>query len=293
MKKLIALLLMTLLVAPVASQPLTAPLQKPRIRTIVALGKGIAVSKEDATDFEIVKLGIARVRMSLVNETRELSVGVLWVGDNRYKVKDISLENDTVEANVYSNNTLVGKLAITSVVKQKETVWVGELEIGEKKYTVYILEGVRKFQPVEVKESISEYCEEHPVKCAQIAKGIATQYCSAEKAQTESCREKIVEYCKDHPNDQRCVALKRAYCVLHPEDMRCRFEMRDYCLKHPNDEKCKGFCKLHPLACGKKSAQVKQQVKQKIKKMIQFGIKKQAKQKKVSGQPLTPPLLPS
>ena len=158
MKKLMALSLALLIVLPVVAQP--APpvaIFRPRIRTLVALGKGIAFSEEDITDFEIVKLGIAKVTVRVLNETKSISIGVLWFGDERYKVKDIQLTNETIEANIYSGNETVGVIAIDSVVKHNEVVWVGKLELNGKEYNVFILEGIRKFKPLELKESLKEY----------------------------------------------------------------------------------------------------------------------------------------
>ena len=225
-----------------------------------------------------------------------MSIGVLWVGEERYKVKDIVVSNDTIEANIYSGDEVVGTIAITSIVKQYETVWAGELEINDKQYNVYILEGARRFRPGELGEGLADYCGRYPMKCVQIAKGIATQYCTPEEAQTESCRKKIVEYCKDHPDDQRCIALKRAYCVLHPEDMRCRMELRKFCALNPADEKCVKFCELHPLACGKKSRAVLARVKERAREMLRRGIQ-QAREKirqhrQVGGVAPVPPVPP-
>ena len=270
MKKIVALVLMLLVAMPIsiAQEGIGAQVIRPYIRTLVVLGKGIAISSDDPTDFEIVKGGIARVKTVLYGEETELAIGVLWVGDTRYKVKDLTITNETVEGNLYSNNTQVGSLSLTLYVKQKEEVWVGVLTVNDKDYNVYILQVPRKIKPLELAVQVTDYCRMNPGKCRAVAKAVGKEVC--EKINTTSCREKIKEFCKDHPTDPRCKAVFISYCALHPYDTRCREELKNYCVNNPTATECAEFCKKYPLACGRlmKKAAVERIVRERVKAFI-------------------------
>jgi hypothetical protein len=266
MRKIIALLLMTLLLPTVAAQ---GPLPTRMIKTLIVLGKGIAISSEDPIDFEIVKVGIGKVIVIVAGEEVELSVGVLWFGDQRYKIKDIVTTNETVEGNVYLNDTLVGNIALTLYMKQKEEIWAGSLTINEKAYNVYILEGPRKIKPLQLGVQVADYCKSHPDKCTELARGIGRRFC--EKIDSPSCREKIINFCKEHPQDRRCKALFISHCALHPFNKECREELRKHCLTNPEKSVCKSFCEKHPLACGIKAKipKAKQAMRQRMMRIME------------------------
>lgn len=266
MKKIIALLLITLLLPTVVAQ---GPLPARMIKTLVVLGKGIAISSEDYLDFEIVKVGIGKVVVIVLGEETEISIGVLLFRDQRYKIKDLVTTNETVEGNVYLNDTLAGSIALTLYMKQYEEVWAGSLTINEKTYNVYILEGPRKIKPLQLGLQVADYCMSQPDKCAELARGIGRRFC--EKIDSPSCREKIINFCKERPEDRRCKALFISRCALHPFDKECREELRTHCLTDPEKPVCKDFCEKHPLACGirAKAQTARQAMRQRMMRIMQ------------------------
>jgi hypothetical protein len=260
MKKVFAgtviLLVAGMLVMPVIAEELGAQrrlVARPRIKTIGILGKGLAISQTDYKDFKIVKFGIARVITSLAGEESELSVGVLWVDDDRYKLKNIVIGNGSASGDIYLNDTKVGSFEVSSIMKGKIEVWVGTLTINEETRHVYVLEAPRPIKPREMGENLFDFCKEHPDRCKKLLKGIGAAYCE-KTPEDVSCREKIKNWCQDHPKDERCLALFRNYCKFHLDDTRCREEFKEYCEEHPDEEKCKFFelkitekyCEKHP-----------------------------------------------
>lgn len=226
----------------------------PKIKTIVHLGKGIAISTTDSKDFRLLKVGIATVTTRSAGEESELRVGVLVLDDVRYKLKDIQVGNGTISGSVYLNDTSVGSFEASSIMKGDLEVWVGTLSISGASYNVYILEAPRPIKPRELGEHISETCKGNPERCKVAIKGIGPANC--EKTPEEpSCRERIKNFCENNPKDQRCVALFRVYCMKHLDDARCREAVKEVCKENKDDERCRMmmlktseiFCQKNPL----------------------------------------------
>lgn len=246
----IAILVISILSISVIAQEFT----RPKIKTIGILGRGIAISPSDPKVFKLLKLGIARVIVTAGGEQTELAVGILYLDNETYKLKNVTIGNGTASGNVYLNDTQVGSFEVTSVMKGNLEVWVGTLTISGETWNIYVLEASRKFKPLELGEKVDELCEEEPDKCKGSIKGIGPAYCE-QTPDDPSCREKIRNWCEEHPTDQRCMALLRNYCKFHIEDARCREALREFCLNNTDNEKCKffelelteKFCEKHPL----------------------------------------------
>ncbi len=296
MKKIFAVLAVLLFVMPVFAQgqlsaQTTAP--RPVIKKLAVLGKGIATNPADLMDFKIVKIGIGNIKVSLLGEETELMVGVLFLDDDKYKVKDIVLGNGSIEANLYSGDEKVGSISAESVEKGDTEVWVGTIDVSGATYNTYILGAIRKVRAVELAENIHSFCELYPAKCVAVAKGIGNRYCE-KNPKDPSCREKIKTFCKNNPDDQRCKAIFKEYCIDNLDDARCRYALRVYCKNHPDEERCKIFlvqtteqyCLKNPQAtvC-RKAIQARKLVKEKIRAR-----QLERLQKIRSGQVVNPPI---
>ena len=218
------------------------------IKTLGVLGKGIAIDSSDASNFKLIKVGVAAVRIALLDEETEIRLGVLFLDDDRYTLKNVVIGNGTTSGDVYKNDTQVGSFNATLVIKGDNEIWYGTLSIGDKNYNVYILEGERKIKADESGEKIREHCADNPERCRDLARGIGNRFC--EKVEDESCREKIEEFCEENPTDQRCVSVFRTFCKDNINDMRCRKELSEICEENPTNEACTAFCEKYPRKCG-------------------------------------------
>lgn len=262
------------IVAPSTTTTSGKPL---KIKTLAVLGKGIAVSPSDAMDFKMVKIGIGTVYVELLEETTSITVGVMFLDEDKYKLKEIVISEGEAKGNIYTyssdgTETLVGSFETQSVMKGDQEVWAGTLTVSGATYYLYILEAPRKVNADEYRDKVAEYCREHPTD--------------------ENCRDKVAEYCKNNVNDKRCQALFMAHCVKdnNLEDTRCRdfakryceenpekgecrvlayrwsnkycqensgsglcikinAEIVEFCLREPNNEKCREFCAKYPDKC--------------------------------------------
>mgnify|MGYP000005727488 CR=1 FL=1 len=216
-----------------AQRTLTA-LARPKIRTMVILGTGIAVSTADASDFKIIKVGIARVLLPSVANKTEFAVGVFHLDNKPYKVRNINIGNGTVAGDLYRNKTIVGSISVNLVIKPGHDVWYGSITLDGVSYNVYIIEVHRPLRASEAAEKIESFCDRHPLKCRVLAR---------------VAKNRIKNYCIRNVRDSRCVELVRHYCKEHIEDFRCRNELKLFCVKNPTNEKCVEFCKKFPRAC--------------------------------------------
>ncbi len=257
-------------------------LPKPVIKTIGVMGQGLAVSQQSASDFEKVQVAIARMAVSLADDRKAVETGILKMGGETYRLRNVSISNASATADLYRNGTQVGTLSAAATVRSEHEVWFGSLEISGKLYNLYILGIERKVKPLEKAENIKDKCKENPEECRQIAKGIGN---ICDKEDTENCRDKIKEYCEKNSGDRRCIAVYRAYCVGHMDDERCRNHLREFCKDNPGDEKCAAFCKEHPLVCvkaeTKEATEAVKEAKQEVKEAVKIRqevMKKQVKE---------------
>ena len=214
------LVALSLLAVPVMVQGQAASAVRPVIKTLGVLGKGIAVSPSDPLDFKMVKAGIATVRVSVLGEETELTVGILYLDEDRYKLKDIVKETGSVTANLYQNDSQVGDLSLSSVTKANTEVWAGTLNVNGAQYYLYILEAPRPIRANEIRDKVSEYCRDNP--------------------DDTNCRNKVVDYCRNNPDDRRCREVFRRYCLQgnNLQDARCRNEITEYCKENKNAREC-------------------------------------------------------
>jgi hypothetical protein len=266
MKKYATALVLLLLVGLVAAEEIGQQRAgiKPEITRIGVLGKGIAISTADPLDFKMVKIGLIEVRVELDNKTITAERGLLWLDENKYQLRNASISNSSVAADVYLNDSYIGSLTLALVPRNDTDVWAGKLAMDGKEYNVYILEGKRGFLKHEFKQKVKEACKEGDEDCRQIAKGIGNRFC--EKVEDPSCREKIAEFCEQNPDDQRCQAIMMSYCSNNTDDLRCRGIIKEVCKRFPNDERCWKYCRENPEMC---RLQIKQEVKERIRERLE------------------------
>ena len=261
-----ALIAVLLLIVPVMyAQPAV------KIKSLFLVGKGIAVSPSDPLDFKLASVGVASIETSASSVVdKVLKIGILRLDDEKYRVRNVTRTEGEISGSLYLNKSKVGEFKVSSVMKERTIVWAGTLSLNGKEYYLYILEGIRKIKPIELKDKISDYCK-------------------ANRNDT-NCRERIADYCQKNPDDSRCKEIFRNYCINNSEDIRCREYVRsyceenpekrvcrllklrlsakfceenpdsryclklskdlvDYCLKNPNTEKCRNFCSEYPDKC--------------------------------------------
>lgn len=242
-------LLLPMLVAAqnIGMQELKPTIGKPEITKIGVLGKGIAISGSDLSDFEIIKIGVVDVKVQFNNQTITKQAGILWVGQDKYVLKNSVIGNGTLSSEIYINDTKIGNLDLVLVEKDETEVWTGEMTLNNGDYNVYILEGQRKFERNEIKQRLQEFCQGNNINCTQIAKGIGNRFC--DKIDDPSCREKIAEFCEQNPTDQRCIAINRNFCQNNTDDARCRAILKERCIQNPENEECSNFCEAYPEKC--------------------------------------------
>jgi hypothetical protein len=220
MKKIIAaLLVLSILAVPVVAQLSHAQVTSTvKLRALVVLGKGIASNPGDPMDFMILKFGLGKAAAG----NRTLTVGVLVADDQRYRLRDVVIEEGHATGNIYDNGTQVGSFDMSSVMKGDTEIWAGTLTLGGQSYNAYVIEGARKIRPAELRERVVEYCNNN---------------------EDANCRERLQNYCENNPEDLRCRALFRAYCMKadNMDDTRCREAFRNYCAENSSDSKCVPF----------------------------------------------------
>jgi hypothetical protein len=247
LKQVIGLLTFLVIISAVTAQgPLGLP--KPVLHKIGLIGQGIAISDIDPSDFELIKAGIGKLKVRFGGNTSILTAGILWLGDERYRLKDIEMGNKTISGNLYFNRTLVGSFSVSVVMKGGREVWAGSLSVNEASYNVYILSVRGRMKPLQIAENVVDVCKSHPKKCREIGKGIGN---ICDNLGTKDCRDKIKEFCTNHSDDRRCVAVFRVFCKDNLDDSRCRRELSEFCKANPKDEKCEKFCENYPRLCKK------------------------------------------
>lgn len=201
---------------------------KVRIRTLAVIGRGIAVSPSDPMDFKMVKIGIGTVSSDV--STTGITVGVMFLDETRYKIREITISEGEAKGNIYSypttsesSETMVGSFELQSVMKEEQEIWAGTLTINGDTYHLYVIGAARKVNSEELKEKVSDYCTSNP--------------------SDGNCRDKIAEYCMNNPNEKRCQALYLAHCMKNNnlEDARCRDFANRYCDAYPEKAECRVF----------------------------------------------------
>ncbi len=215
------------------------------ISKMFLIGNGVAISKSDPSDFRIVSIGLAKVKVSVSGESKELNAGVIRLDDEKYRLRDVSVENGTFTSNIYSNETKVGSITADSVIKVNREAWYGTISINGKEYNLYILNIPRHFKRADIANGIGNYCKENP----------NDEKCKMVSTYSAKGSQKIAEYCENHPDDNRCKALEKAYCLRNMDDDRCRTLIENECSKNETSSICMAlkkrqmiqYCKKNPL----------------------------------------------
>jgi hypothetical protein len=222
-----------------------------RVRLMGALGNGLAISQDDPMDFELLRVGIAGYRVyTSANETL-VRVGILYFGEDKYKLKDITIGNGSITANIYENNASIGSLAIDSYVKGDKEIWAGPLTLNDVTYNAYIIQQPRSLKAAEKASKIFGYCEEHPAGCLRAMQAIGNIICDPEQ-EGNTCSESIQTYCEQNPDDRKCEALHLAYCRVHLEDADCRAQLMERCSQNLSEEACNKLGGLYDKIIEKK-----------------------------------------
>ncbi|UCC91719.1 MAG: hypothetical protein JSV39_00385 [Candidatus Aenigmatarchaeota archaeon] len=251
MKKLLALAIaLIVMTVPVMAQQAVPIAAKARIHKMGTLGSGIAISGTNPMDFELLKIGVAAVKVG-AEDTAAVRVGILYFGEDKYRLKDIVIVNGTATANIYYNGTQVGSISLDSYPKGDKEVWAGTLTLNGETYNAYVIQAKRLVKAVEKARRIFGYCEDHPAQCLRVMRGIGQVICDPEGEGT-NCRERIRTYCENNPDDRRCVALRMAYCKQNLDDADCRAEFMERCKENVNEEVCDRLGEIYNQAIQKK-----------------------------------------
>ena len=242
MKK-VAILLATFLVLAVpviAQEAADTSASKLQMHSIGVLGKGLAVDASDPMEFKIVKFALATVRTNDSDESTEIRVGILYLDDYKYRIKDFVIEDGKSTGDIYDNGTKTGSYELTSVEKNNGIIWAGTLSVSGTSYNVYVIEGKREIKGNELASKTREYCQENPERCKGIiSNGIGNIGCDDPTVQ--GCSEKIRNFCENNPDDSRCKNLFRSYCANNLNDTRCRAALNDYCENNTDSEACRSY----------------------------------------------------
>jgi hypothetical protein len=217
---LISIAALLVLAAPALAQNLGSYSGKPVIETFGILGKGIATLSSDPMNFKIVTAGVAKVKVPVNGTDAMVTIGILTMDDQKYRIKDVVMGNGSVSGNLYLNDSQVGSISLSSVMKGNMEIWAGTITADGTSYNAYVLEGSRPVNNQELKEKITDYCNE-----------------------TGNCSQGTEAFCQSNPTDTRCLALFKAFCLRgnNMDDSRCRQYMLDWCKDRNETDDCRAF----------------------------------------------------
>jgi hypothetical protein len=191
------------------------------IDTFGILGKGIASLPSDPANFRIIKVGVAKVKVASNGSDVTVPIGVLWLDDQKYLIRDVVIDNGSVAGSLYLNGTLSGSISLMSVIKGDTEIWAGTLTAEGVTYNAYVLEAPRAMKKSEWRERVREYC-----------------YANATDG---NCSAGIESFCESNPTSTRCLALFKAHCMNgnNMDDSRCREFMKGWCRDNPEATDCR------------------------------------------------------
>lgn len=243
MKRMFAFSLVLLVLAAVAvsgasaQQPvLISANSRARIHRMGAFGNGLAISQSDPMDFELLKVGIAGVKVGLADETAEVRVGILYFGEEKYRMRNVEIGNGTASGDIYSNDTVVGTISLDSYVKGSTEIWAGTLSLDGDDYNAYVIQISRALKAVEKAVKAFDYCRNNPERCRAAMQAVGNIIC--DPVTDENCRNRIRSFCEGNPEDSRCKRLKYEYCKDNLDDAECRAEIMEACRANYNDVVC-------------------------------------------------------
>lgn len=250
MKKLLALVMAFLVIGVGATAAMaedTVGTQKTnrfRIHRMGAMGNGLAISQSDPMDFELLKIGIAGVKLTADVDSAELKVGVLYFGEDKYRLKDVEIGNGSASADIYDGEDQVGTISLDSYPKGDKEVWAGELTLNDVTYNAYVIQVARRVKAMEKAHHIHQYCKNNPARCKAAMKTVGNILCDPEQ-EGETCRNRIKEFCENNPEDNRCKRLGFEYCRTHLDDADCRAELMERCKANYDDEVCENLGRVY------------------------------------------------
>jgi hypothetical protein len=215
-----------------------------RIQTMGAMGNGLAISQTNPMDFEMLKIGIAGVRVAVSDAEETVNIGVLYFGETKYKLRDVVIGNGTASASVYdANNASAGSITLSSYPKGDTEIWAGTLSLNGTSYNAYVIQAKKLFKPAEAADNVKEYCANNPAKCMATMKAVGSIICDPQA--NETCSDKIKIFCESHPDDNRCKVIGMAYCGTHLNDSTCRAEITDKCKQNSTVEQCDKLTEMY------------------------------------------------
>jgi hypothetical protein len=227
MKKLLALTIALLVIgmavaSATAQQVGTQRNVRARIKTLGAFGNGLAVSEDSPMEFELIKIGVAKLKVGLADEETEVKTGILYFGEDKYRLRNVVIGNGSASADIYLNDTQVGSISLNSYPKGDKEVWAGQAK--------------RLVKPLEKAEKTFEYCKNNPDKCNAAMKAVGQIVC--DPVTDGNCRNRIKNFCEQYPDDNRCKALRFAHCKIDLEDADCRAEIMGVCRNNATETAC-------------------------------------------------------
>jgi hypothetical protein len=251
MKKLLALAIAVLVLgmtgasvmAQQAQQVGAQNMARAKIRTLGTLGSGLAVSQSDPMDFELIRVGIAGVRLTVSDAEEDMNVGLLYFGEDKYRLREVVIGNGTVSASIYLNDTNVGSLNLDSYPKGDTEIWAGPLSLEGAEYNAYVVQVRRMLKAAEKAENVKDYCTNNPERCMAAMKAVGQIIC--DPATDGNCRERLKSFCEQYPEDNRCKAVSLAYCATHLNDSMCRNEIMERCRANTDDENCERLVSVY------------------------------------------------
>ncbi len=230
-KVLAAFLLLALISATAMAQPVSAA-REIKVRKLFLSAKGILIASDDPMDIHSSKIIAAGFRISSGGKLFARKLGIIYIDNTKYLLKDINASAQSFFANIYDkNNVLIGSILLTPVDTPGILVWAGTLEASNKTYNAYYLQFRASVQPVHLVSSVAEYCKEHPEdeKCYKFEK------CKEDK---EACKKEIERFCRNNPKSEKCEELWKGYCLRNIDDVRCREFLKEKCEEDPSLEFC-------------------------------------------------------
>ncbi|MEM3737894.1 MAG: hypothetical protein QXQ88_00905 [archaeon] len=243
-----------------------------KIKSIPLAAFGIAVNPDDKLDFYAVRVIGAKVGLA----TGEAKLGVIFLDEKKYFLKNVEYSNLTFTAEIYDKQTgsAVGSFLVSRFEKNFAVFWVGELTLNGKEYYLYLYKFHVPLKIYDPELTAFKYCENSTSVECETLKSIAPQH-------------NIKAFCEENKDDVRCKAVVAAYCLTNLEDESCKARLKEYCIKFKNDTK---LCGELPSPQPVKEEQCISQCKNECKggnltTTKQFACLAYCKSKCVAGQP--------
>ncbi|MFH1240113.1 MAG: hypothetical protein V1672_02755 [Candidatus Diapherotrites archaeon] len=212
---------------------ISANVVKMPVKKLHLVGHGLVINTADPMEFMSAQVaaGIVRVRNS--RSVEEISLGVLTLDDNKYRLKNVMLEDGKLTADIYDNTgeNQVGDFTLNKYERPGRNVWAGSLTLSDAEYNAYFLGIARTLKPVEVAQKVGEYCGENSdnVLCKKVV----------DCGNAEECKARVSDFCENNSEDAKCKALQKEYCLRNSQDSRCEEYLKGLCEANPQLAHCR------------------------------------------------------